>query len=426
MIARAAPPLFRAYCVVTQMRLLILSLFLIAAAVPTFAQCDAVRAEVRVAADVDAARIATMPLPATVESLRNFPAPRPLPQQHRVDPVETTTYSVTATLLEYTGGGDDDRQIVLADEAGRTIIATIPGAPCAGGGPFATAIERARAEFDSRFPSSGAFGPAGVPVEISGIGFFDFLQEQRGLAPNGFALRPVTSINFAPLVPPLPPRRRRALGVPITCPRPTLSINLSRSSACTGDSVVISWQASDPKALVTIDQLGANFPASGSATVAVTQPRVYSGHAVGACGSGPEATAVLSILPLPSATLSSNASSVPQGSSATLTLFTANATLWTLTSSLGNPLSVTSGTTNGTRTASYTGSKPGVDNVALSVTGVCGSTDRAVVISVTAPTTPPPSSGGLLCCDGTRSPSCFSCSSKQGCCSSHGGVCGCP
>lgn len=407
------------------MRLLILSL-LAAVAVPLLAECDAVRTEVRVAADVDAARIATLPLPASIDALRNLPAPRPLPQQHRVDPVETTTYSVTATLLEYAGSGDDDRQLVLADEAGRTIIATIPGAPCAGGSPFAAAIERARTEFDSRFPPAAAFRPGGVAVEISGIGFFDFLQDQRGLAPNGFALRPVTSINVAPLVPPLPPRRRRALGVPIACARPSLSINLSRPSACTGDSVVITWQASDPKALVTIDQLGANFPASGSATVAVTEPRVYSGHATGACGSGPEATAVLSILPLPSATLSSNASSVPQGSSATLTIFTANATLWTLASSLGNPLSVTSGTANGTRTVGYTASKPGVDNVALNVTGVCGSTDRVVVISVTVPTTPPPSSGGLLCCDGTRSPSCFSCSSKQGCCSNHGGVCGCP
>ncbi|HKO57479.1 MAG TPA: hypothetical protein VJ276_16515 [Thermoanaerobaculia bacterium] len=411
----------------TKIRMLLLSV-LVTAAVPLFAECDAVRALVRVAADDDAARIAAAPLPASVESLRALPAPRPLPQQQRVEPTETTIYTVTATLVEYTGGGDDDQHLVLSDEAGRTIVATIPAARCSSGSRFAAAIERVRTELASRFPSTPTYRPAGVPVEISGVGFFGFLQDQRGLAPNGIELRPVTTINLAPDLAPAPPRRRRALGVPVACARPTLLLNLSRSAICSGETSVLSWQASDPKASVTIDQLGANFPASGSATIGATEARVYSGRASNGCGVGSEATAVLSILPSPAATLSTSASSVPQGGSATLTLVTANATSWTLISSIGNPLSVTSGTTNGQRTATYTASRPGVDNVALSVTGACGTADRAVVITVTTtPTpTPQPPGGGLLCCDGTRSASCFSCSSKQGCCSNHNGVCGCP
>jgi hypothetical protein len=410
----------------TKLRLSVLAL-LAASTVPLFAECDAVRAMVRVAADADAARIAAAPIPASIESLRDLPAPRPLPQQHRIAPVETTIYTVTATLVEYAGGGDEDRHLVLADEAGRTIVATLPSAACSGDSRFTGAIERARAELGSRFAPAASYRAAGVPVEVTGIGFFGFLQDQRGLAPNGIELRPVTAINFAPAVLPLPPKRRRALGVPVACTRPTLLLNLSRSAICSGDTVVLSWQASDPKASVTIDQLGANFPATGSATIGATEARVYSGRATNGCGTGSEATAVLSILPSPTATLSSSASSVQQGGSATLTLATANATSWTLTSSIGNALSVTSGTTNGQRSVTYTAARPGVDNVALTVIGACGNADRAVVITVTSSTpTPQPPSGGLRCCDGTLSPSCFSCSSKQGCCSNHGGVCGCP
>jgi hypothetical protein len=75
--------------------------------------------------------------------------------------------------------------------------------------------------------------------------------------------------------------------------------------------------------------------------------------------------------------------------------------------------------------------------VTLSVGSACGFVQRSAGVFVkppsppptpppsTPPPTPPPSSG-LLCCDGTRSPSCFNCASKQGCCSSHKGVCGCP
>src|SRR5437763_9156574 len=82
-------------------------------------------------------------------------------------------------------------------------------------------------------------------------------------------------------------RRRRAIAPPQPCTIPTLTVALSRPSVCAGEPVVISWQASDPKASVTIDQIGANLPASGSATVGSTDPRIYSGRAINACGTGP-------------------------------------------------------------------------------------------------------------------------------------------
>ena len=34
------------------------------------------------------------------------------------------------------------------------------------------------------------------PVHVTGIGFFDFLHRQDGVAPNGVELHPVLSISF--------------------------------------------------------------------------------------------------------------------------------------------------------------------------------------------------------------------------------------
>jgi len=221
-------------------------------------------------------------------------------------------------------------------------------------------------------------------------------------------------------------RRRRAIAPPQPCTTPTLALALSRATVCAGEPVVLSWQASDVKASVTIDQIGANLPAAGSATVPSIEPRLYSGRAINACGTSPEATAFLSIQPSPTASLTTASASINQGSTTTLTLITANSTLWTLSSVLGNPLSATSGTGDGQRTVTYTGTRAGTDTVTLNVTGNCGTADRNVPISVVPSPTPQPPSGGLRCCDGSLSPTCFSCASKQGCCSGHGGVCGCP
>jgi hypothetical protein len=97
-------------------------------------------------------------------------------------------------------------------------------------------------------------------------------------------------------------------------------------------------------------------------------------------------------------------------------------TSWALSSALGNSISPSSGTSS--RTATYSGLRTGIDTVTLTTAGgACGNITTTLVISVKDAPTP---NLGLRCCDNTRSPTCFSCSNKQGCCSGHGGVCGCP
>lgn len=408
------------------MRLLAIALASALLTSAAHAQCGIERWPVRTAADADAAAISIAVLPSTIAHLRSLPAPRPLPQERRVAPVETTTYSVAATLVEYRLAEDSSYHLVLADEAGRTMTAQIPSPSCSGGSRLAIELNVARATFESRVGPSSGSRTVMMPVEVRGVGFFDFVRGQPGVAPNGISLAPVTSLNFNLFNPPRAPSisRRRAAGHPGAprCTPPSLTLTASKANACTGESVTLTWQASDPRATVSIDGVGAALPASGSTTVGSTVSTAYSGRAANACGAGAEAVAVVAIQSGATASLSGPAA-VQQGTNATLSWSTSGTTSWTLTSSLRNSINPSSGNGAGTYSGVYVATNSGTDNVTLTGSGgPCGSVSRQLTIVVNPPGT---GGGGLRCCDGTRSPSCFNCNDKRGCCSGHGGVCGC-
>src|SRR2546425_330951 len=89
--------------------------------------------------------------------------------------------------------------MVLADDAGHTMIAEIPDPGCVGpGSPLAAGIAHARAQFDAVFTATASFQNADVPVQITGVGFFDYLEGQEGVAPNGVELHPIIDIIFNP------------------------------------------------------------------------------------------------------------------------------------------------------------------------------------------------------------------------------------
>ncbi|HEY0156863.1 MAG TPA: hypothetical protein VGF28_06165 [Thermoanaerobaculia bacterium] len=390
------------------------------------AACGLDRWPVKTASDVDAALIHVTALPAAIQTLQAIPPPRPLPQDRRVAPVETTVYSVIATMVAYRITPESTIELVLSDEAGRTMLAQIPDPACAAGSRFLEEISDTRRRFLTRYTPAESFAYAAVPVDVRGVGFFDFLQGQRGGAPNGIALSPVIDIDYTPTPRPKPPpgstsSKRRAVRKPAGCSLPTVTLTSGAASVCTGESTTISWQASDPAATVSIDGIGAALPASGSRSAAVAVSTVYSGRAANACGVGPEAVAVVTMKAEATAALT-GPGTLREDSSASLHVTITGATSWTLTSSLGNPIEPSSGTHSGT--ARYTGTRTGTDVVTLvTAGGGCGSVRRTITIIVT----PDIPTGGLLCCDGTRSPTCFSCTAdKRGCCSGHGGICGCP
>ncbi|MGH9703271.1 MAG: hypothetical protein ACRD4K_07840, partial [Candidatus Acidiferrales bacterium] len=94
-----------------------------------------------------------------------------------------------------------DIHMVIADldHPEETMIVEIPSGDCSGVCSSAQfgQIAAARTWFESRFgaPQKRFERAAGdVTLTVTGIGFFDFLHHQTGVAPNGIELHPVLSL----------------------------------------------------------------------------------------------------------------------------------------------------------------------------------------------------------------------------------------
>ncbi len=106
-------------------------------------------------------------------------------------------YQLHATLTQYKLEADSDYHLVLSDGSGHTMIAEIPDPACVGStSPLLTSIQKSRSEFDARYTPTTSFQTANVPVTITGVGFFDFLHGQTGVAPNGIELHAVLDVQF--------------------------------------------------------------------------------------------------------------------------------------------------------------------------------------------------------------------------------------
>ena len=162
--------------------------------------CGIERWAVKTGTDAGAGSVATTTIVSTtIANLRSLTAPTSLPSSTRVAPTENTVFRLDATLYQYKLETDSDYHLVLQDAAGSTMIAEIPDPACVGAtSPFAGAITAARAAFDARLSATSTFQTAGLQVQVSGVGFFDFLHGQTGVAPNGIELHSVLSISFGP------------------------------------------------------------------------------------------------------------------------------------------------------------------------------------------------------------------------------------
>ena len=164
------------------------------------ATCGVERWSVKTGTDADAGLVnVNSTSPNTIVTMRGWTAPSPIPANNRVAPFETTVWVLNATLTQYKLETDQDYHLVLADASGNTMIAEIPDPACVGtGSPFAAGISNARAEFDAKFNATSSFQTANVPVRITGVGMFDFLHGQTGVAPNGIELHAVLDVVFNP------------------------------------------------------------------------------------------------------------------------------------------------------------------------------------------------------------------------------------
>jgi hypothetical protein len=166
--------------------------------------CGVERWSVKTGTDADVGLVNVNSTTAnTVLTMRGWPTPGTIPTNNRIAPYETTVWVLNATLTQYKLESDSDYHLILSDASGNTLIAEIPLPSCVGSSsPFLSKITAARNAFNAKFTPTGSFKTANIPVQITGVGMFDFLHGQTGVAPNGIELHPVLSIVFNPTTSP--------------------------------------------------------------------------------------------------------------------------------------------------------------------------------------------------------------------------------
>lgn len=134
---------------------------------------------------------------STIYNFHQSVKPSSLPANGRLSPRETTQYRLSGTLIKYVREADSDYHLVIRDSAGRTMIVELPASNCVGAGsPFGPGIARARQQFDARFTATTSMKTTSTPVTIKGVGFWDYIHGQTGVAPNGIEIHPVLDITF--------------------------------------------------------------------------------------------------------------------------------------------------------------------------------------------------------------------------------------
>jgi hypothetical protein len=147
-------------------------------------------------------------------------------QNHRAAPTETTVWRLTATITEAKLEQDGDYHLVLKGDSGSTMIGEIPNPDPAfvGNADWRKEIQAAREAMDLKLgtplkaidfkpedmapPTKDRFEEKPMEDEskmmttinlrakITGVGFFDSVHGQTGVAPTGIELHPILNVEF--------------------------------------------------------------------------------------------------------------------------------------------------------------------------------------------------------------------------------------
>jgi hypothetical protein len=178
------------------------------AAIRIVRDCGRWRWDVKILADPDTAivdfRNIRQVTVAELTELRPLTATEFMPRQY----AERRVYDVTAQLYGFALNNYRDLELYLRDTAtGATMIAAIPDPDCPeiARTPRAHLYRAMRTWLrDSLADSTGRLADT-VPVRLIGVGFYDRLQNQPGMAENGMTIHPVLALRLDyPPPPPVP------------------------------------------------------------------------------------------------------------------------------------------------------------------------------------------------------------------------------
>lgn len=159
--------------------------------------CGVERWAVKTLTDPGATRVAPAPQDATIAGLGGIAPPQD--PTDRVAPTETTVFRLSdVQLTAFKQEDDSDIHVALTDGRGHTMIAELPSPSCDTTAPPALRdrMAAARAAFVAACgPPTGSYKTLTGTATLTGVGFFDRIHGQRGVAPNGIELHPVLSFS---------------------------------------------------------------------------------------------------------------------------------------------------------------------------------------------------------------------------------------
>jgi hypothetical protein len=162
--------------------------------------CSTERWAVKVGKDRDANSINLMPEDTTIAELSDLRAP-PKPNTRpttRFMPAEFKTFRIQGILTVIKKEADEDYHLVIQAEGDveGTMIVESAAPNCARGGQFLDQIKEVRKTIDDMFGRITRKRKPNIPVTVMGIGFYDPIHGQEGVAPNGIELHPILEITF--------------------------------------------------------------------------------------------------------------------------------------------------------------------------------------------------------------------------------------
>jgi hypothetical protein len=160
------------------------------------ATCGVERWPVKTLSDGRADQVRFKPKKSSINSLISKPAPTVGFSTPRIKGVETTTYRIRATLVQFAREDDRDIHLVVASpkDPAKTMIVEFPDITCPGARKSAkkTQMGKARSALIAACGApSSSFAHLTGAATIKGVGFFDVKHGQTGVAPNGIELHPV-------------------------------------------------------------------------------------------------------------------------------------------------------------------------------------------------------------------------------------------
>ena len=161
--------------------------------------CGVERWDVKTGSDPAVGQVNMTAQGTTIATLIGIPAPSTLgsssPRFTYTGSPEIQNFQLTnVTLTQYKLENDSDYHLILQDSAGNTMIAEIPYPGCLTNSAWTTQITNARNAFDAKYAVTTSFQTANAVVTVTGVGFFDILHGQTGVAPNGIELHAVLGI----------------------------------------------------------------------------------------------------------------------------------------------------------------------------------------------------------------------------------------